>query len=104
MNRKVVLELRIFVPSSPAIYRYLQPGQVCITACEVSFRPLILRDPCGADIETEVGSLTRGDTDRMWLSLCLESRLIPKLLCFPLHCPGLTTRGPVVSQAPALFV
>ena len=77
---------------------------MCSTACEASFRPLIVRDPCGADIETEIGSLSRGNTDRMWLSPGLESRMIPELLCFPCHCPGLTTRGPVVSQAPALLL
>lgn len=77
---------------------------MCSTACELSFRLLILRDPCGADIETEIGLLSRGNTDRMWLSPGLESRMIPELLCFPLHCPGLTTCGPVVSQAPALLL
>lgn len=59
---------------------------MCSTACEASFRPLIVRDPCGADIETEIGSLSRGNTDRMWLSPGLESRMIPELL-FPMSLP-----------------
>lgn len=60
----------------------------CVSQHVRCLRPLILRDPCGADTETEVGSLPRGDTDGMWLRPRLESRLTPKLLCFPASLPG----------------